>query len=85
MTSYKKLFSLKKPKEVSEPKLDSQTKIKKKKDHASRKISLFTKKSKVDVPVTPVPEIVTSVPEPVNEKILETYSLIEPYCQREYC
>ena len=80
MTSNRKLFSLKKPSRSFGTCIDSQNKIEKKKDLSSKKISLFTKKSKVNVPVTPVPEIVTTVSEPVNEKVLETYSLIEPYC-----
>lgn len=76
----RKLFSRKKVTKISEPKLDSQIKIEKNKEHSFRKISLFAKKTKLAVPKIPVPEIVTSVPEPVNEKVLETYTLIEPYC-----
>ena len=79
LTSNKKLFSLKKPSKDSESD-DSRIKIEKKKDPSSKKISLFTRKIKLIVPVIPVPEIVNSVSEPVNEKVLETYSLIEPYC-----
>jgi hypothetical protein len=60
LTSSKKRFSLRKPTEVSETELDSKIKIKPKKDHPSRRIS-FTKKSKVNVPVIPVPEPVKSV------------------------
>ena len=80
MTSYKKLLSRKKPAEVSESVKDSQTKTKKK-NSSPGKISLFNRNSKVEVTVAPVPEIVSSVSEPVNEKVLETYSLIEPYCR----
>ena len=80
MKSQRKLFSLRKPIEESEAKLDLKVTTKEK-GHSSRKISLFTKKSKLEVPVVSVPEIVTPVPESVNEKVLETYSLIEPYCR----
>jgi len=80
LTSYKKLLSRKKPAEVSESVKDSQTKTKKK-NSSPGKISLFNRNSKVEVTVAPVPEIVSSVSEPVNEKVLETYSLIEPYCR----
>ena len=57
LTSNKKLFSLKKPSKDSESD-DSQIKIEKKKDPSSKKISLFTRKIKLNVPVIPVPEIV---------------------------
>jgi archaeal flagellar protein FlaI len=76
----RKLFSRKKPTEAFQPAVDLQGTIPKKKNKTFH-VPSFTKKSKLVDPILPVPEVKTSVPEPVNEKVLETYSLIEPYCR----
>ncbi len=74
-----KLFSRKKPFKVLEPAVDMKGTLPKKKG-LSFKFSTSKKKNQLTVPITPVPEVVTRDIEPVNEKVLETYSLIEPYC-----
>jgi flagellar protein FlaI len=75
----KKIFIHKKPAKPLESESDIQATVEKKKGQ-SKKLSSSNKKAKLDVPVTPVPAVETSVTAPVNEKILETYPLIEPYC-----
>jgi archaeal flagellar protein FlaI len=74
----RKLFSRKKPAKVLEPAVDLQGTISKKKSRTFQ-VPSFSKKSKLVAPVISVPEVKTPVPEPANEKILETYALIEPY------
>ena len=74
----RKLFSRKKTVKSLESSEDMHL-IKTNKKENSRKFS-FRKKIKLDVPVASVPEVVLPVTEPVNEKILDTFSLIEPYC-----
>ena len=74
----RKLFSRKKIAKALKSSVDiQQTKTDKKVN--SGRFSL-RKNVKIEGPIAPVPEVVTPVSEPVNEKILETYSLIEPYC-----
>jgi archaeal flagellar protein FlaI len=76
----RKLFSRSKSAEALKPVLDLQGSIPKKKSKTFQ-VPSFSKKSKLVAPVLPVPEVKTPVPESVNEKVLESYSLIEPYCR----
>ena len=74
----RKLFSRKKPAKALESSIDiQQTKTDKKN---FLRIFSLRKNIKLEVPITPVPEVDIAVSKPVNEKILETYPLIEPYC-----
>jgi hypothetical protein len=75
-----KRFSLKKPVKALKPAVDMQGTLPKKKG-LSIKFSSFNKKNKLTLPVTPIPEVAVEEPEPVNQRVLETYSLIEPYCR----
>ena len=74
------MFSRKKSVKALEPAVDMQGTITKKKG-LSLKFSPFKKENKLTVPFTPIPEVAAVDSEPVNEKVLETYSLIEPYCR----
>jgi len=73
----RKLFSRKKPAKALKPAVDLLGTLPKKKSRTFH-VPSFTKKSKLVAPI-PVPEIKVPVPESANEKILETYPLIEPY------
>ena len=70
-----KLFSRKKTVKALEPTVDMQGTLPKKKS-LSLKFSPFKKKNELTVPFTPIPELAAADPKPVNEKVLETYSLL---------
>ena len=75
----RRLFlSKKKPIKVLKPAVDLH-KNKSKKGGLFSKVGYFTKRTKPEVSVTPLPTVEPSVPKSTNVKILERYSLIEPF------
>jgi len=76
----RRLFSRQKSAKVLKPAVELDDTIPKKKSRTFQ-VPSFSKKPEFVAPTISVPEVKTSIPEPANEIVLETYSLIEPYCR----
>jgi flagellar protein FlaI len=69
------MFSRKKPAKTLEPATDLQVTKSEKKSFSLK----LRKNAKLAIPTTSVPQVERSTIDPVNEKVLETYPLTEPY------